>query len=202
LIEQLAPGGVRIFVLHDFDKSGLSISATLHRDTTRYQFERPPEIVDLGLRLADVELYALESEPVVYPPNNDPRDNLEANGASEEEIQFLAGERHGDGRFHGRRVELNAFTSDGLVEWLEAKLGAHRVSKVIPDVRTLEQSYRRALELHEMEQVLKRAVPGVQRAARAQKPPANLSKQIAKVLKQDPARAWDEALYRLTKKED
>jgi hypothetical protein len=66
LIECLAPGGVRIFVVHDFDKSGFSIAAILSRDTTRYQFAHAPEIIDLGLSLADVEQYGLESEPVLY----------------------------------------------------------------------------------------------------------------------------------------
>jgi DNA topoisomerase VI subunit A len=56
LLERLA-WQVRIFVLHDFDKSGFSILGILSRDTTRYQFARAPEIVDLGLRLADVEEY-------------------------------------------------------------------------------------------------------------------------------------------------
>jgi hypothetical protein len=202
LIEQLAPGGVRIFVLHDFDKSGFSIAAILNRDTTRYQFERPPEIIDLGLRLADVEQYALESEPVVYPADTDPRDNLRDNGASEEEIQFLAGEQDGDWRFHGRRVELNAFTSDQMVEWLEAKLQAYRVSKVIPNVHTLEQSWRRALELHELDNQMKKALPEARRAARARSVPGNLSKRIAKMLKEEPALAWDEALYRLMQADD
>ena len=57
LIEGLASLGVRIFVAHDLDKSGLSIAAILNRDTTRYQFEHPPEIIDIGLRLADVKRY-------------------------------------------------------------------------------------------------------------------------------------------------
>jgi DNA topoisomerase VI subunit B len=201
LIEHLAPMGVRIFVLHDFDKSGLSICATLSRDTTRYQFERPPEIIDLGVRLADVRQYALADEPVVYAPKSDPRDNLRENGATEEEIAFLA-QRHHDGRWHGRRVELNAFTSDQLVEWLEAKLKAHKVAKVIPDARTLEQSYRRALELRYLEEHLDQAVPEARRAARARKVPANLSKRIAKMLAEDPAMSWDEALCRLTEEAD
>ena len=197
LIERLAPLGVRIFVVHDLDKSGLSIAAILNRDTTRYQFEHPPEIIDLGLRLADVKRYTLASEPVVYPAKSDPSENLRFNGATEEEVRFLAGERHSDNCFHGRRVELNAFTSDQLVEWLEAKLRGHRVSKVIPDVRTLEQSWRRALELHELEEQLKKAAPEARRVARVRRVPVNLSKRIAKMLKADPVLAWDEALFRL-----
>ena len=50
---------VKILVLHDFDKSGFSIAATLRRDTERFQFQHPPEIIDLGLRLEDVREYDL-----------------------------------------------------------------------------------------------------------------------------------------------
>jgi DNA topoisomerase VI subunit B len=197
LIEHLAPGGVRIFVLHDFDKSGLSIAAILGRDTTRYQFQQPPEIIDLGLRLADVEQYNLESEPVVYKRGTDPRSNLRDNGASEDEIQFLAGERHGDGCFHGRRVELNAFASDQLIEWLEATLKAHKVAKVIPDVRTLEESWRRALLLHQLEEQMEEALEEAEEEVGSEKAPRNLPRLIAKLLAEDPALSWDEALYRL-----
>ena len=195
LLERLAPLGVRIFVAHDLDKSGLTITAIMSRDTERYQFENPPEIIDIGLRLADVEKYALASEPVDY--DSDPTENLRSNGATDEEIRFLVGKRGSDNRFHGRRVELNQFTSDQMVEWLEAKLRGHRVSKVIPDDRTLEQSWRRALELHELNKQLKKAAPEARRAARARRVPVNLSKRIAKMLKEDPALAWDEALSRL-----
>ncbi len=197
LLERLAPLGVRIFVVHDLDKSGLSITAIMNRDTKRYQFENPPEIIDLGLRLPDVEQYALASEPVVYPEGSNPTENLRFNGATEDEIRFLVGELHSDNCYHGRRVELNQFTSDQMVEWLEAKLRSHSVSKVIPDVRTLEQSWRRALELHELQEQLKKATPEARRAAAVQSVPANLSERIAERLKESPALAWDEALYRL-----
>jgi hypothetical protein len=70
--------------------AGLSIAATLGRDTIRYQFTEPPEIIDLGLRLADVRQHALQTEPVVYPPKADPRENLRDNGATDEEVRFLA----------------------------------------------------------------------------------------------------------------
>ena len=198
LVERLALLGVRIFVCHDLDQSGLSIAAILSRDTKRYRFEHPPEIIDLGLRLPDVEEYALASEPVVYKEGTDPTGNLRLNGATEDEIRFLVGELHSDNCYHGRRVELNQFTSDQMVEWLEAKLRSHSVSKVIPDVRTLEQSWQRALELHHLEKQLKKAMPEAQRAARTRRVPVDLPERIAEMLKDDPALAWDEALYRLT----
>ena len=50
-----------LFVLHDFDVAGFLILGTLQRDTRRYQFSNAVEVVDLGLRLADIE--GLEREP-------------------------------------------------------------------------------------------------------------------------------------------
>ena len=53
--------------------------------------------------------------------------NLRRNGATEEEIEFL---------IH-HRVELNAFTSDELIEWIEEKLAEHGVKKVVPEEETV-----------------------------------------------------------------
>jgi hypothetical protein len=50
-----------LFVLHDFDVAGFLILGTLQRDTRRYQFSNAFEVIDLGLRLADIA--GLEREP-------------------------------------------------------------------------------------------------------------------------------------------
>ena len=121
---------VKILVLHDFDKSGFSIVGTLRRDTRRYEFAVAPQVVDLGLRLSDVEKWELQAETVSY--KSDPGSNLRLNGATQEEIEFLRGETDW-GSYRGQRVELNAFTSDAFVEWLESKLEEQGVVKVIPD---------------------------------------------------------------------
>jgi hypothetical protein len=78
-------GRVKILVLHDFDKAGFSIVGTLQRDTPRYTFESIPEIIDLGLRLKDVEEWKLETEKASYRGGN-PEENLLLNGATEEEV--------------------------------------------------------------------------------------------------------------------
>ena len=119
---------VKILVLHDFDKSGFSIVGTLRRDTRRDEFAVAPQVVDLGLQLSDVEKWDLQAETVSY--KSDPGSNLRLNGATQEEIEFLRGEQ--DWRsYRGQRVELNAFTSDAFVEWLESKLEEQGVVKVI-----------------------------------------------------------------------
>jgi hypothetical protein len=136
---------VPLLVLRDFDRAGFIIASTLQRDTRRYTFRNAIKFVDLGLRLEDAQLYNLESEAVYekkmgYSPMCA---QLRRNGATEEEVEFLAGESPWSGR---RRVELNAFTSDQFVGWLTAKLDGLQqqgvISKVVPDVDTLEQVYR------------------------------------------------------------
>jgi hypothetical protein len=199
LFEQLSRqfSGLKILVMHDFDKSGFSIAGTSQRSTERFKFEHPPEIIDLGLRLEDIERYRLESEPVDY--KSDPGPNLAQNGATAAEIQFLRGKpftytdkgKVKEG-FHGRRVELNAFTNSQLLEWLEGKLREHGVEKVIPDDATLARDYRRKVGLREYQRLIEEAKPKAEEKARNAKVPKNLRQQIKRRLKEDPSLAWDD----------
>jgi hypothetical protein len=93
---------VPLLVVHDFDKAGFTILSTLQRNTRRYSFRGNPQVVDLGLRLADVRALDLEPEAVFDGGTTSARRfNLSENGATEEEIEFL---------LH-RRVDLNAMTN-------------------------------------------------------------------------------------------
>ena len=182
LIERL--DGVRILVLHDFDKDGLGILHTLQHDTIRYQFAQPPEIVDLGIRLADVTAEQLQSEPVTYSKN--PIGALERYGATPAEIEMLCRRWHG-----GMRVELNAFTSDRFIAWLERKLKAHGVKKIIPNAKTLKDAYRRAVMLHHVNQGIEEIEAEAIEKLRKVKIPKTLATQIATRLEKHPALAWD-----------
>src|SRR5262249_41602138 len=116
--------GVPLLIVRDFDKAGFSIAATLQNDTRRFQFKNELKVYDLGLRLSDVQQWDLQSETVSYG-SSDPMPNLRENGATPDEIRFLSsGPVHFQNRT-GKRVELNAFTSDQFVKWLESKLQAH-----------------------------------------------------------------------------
>jgi hypothetical protein len=65
LLDRLSSRGLkRILVLHDFDVSGFSIFGTLGQSGRRYRFSGTVPVIDLGLRLADVEAMDLQSEPV------------------------------------------------------------------------------------------------------------------------------------------
>ena len=78
--------------------SGLSIAHTLGTSSRRYTFQQPPKLIDLGLRLADVQSLGLEdlAEEVEYDSKKSPRENLAESGATETEQRFLAaGARRG-----------------------------------------------------------------------------------------------------------
>ena len=186
LIESLSERAT-ILVLHDFDKAGFSIAGTLTRDTRRYEFTTEVSIVDIGLRLWDVEKWQLQSEAVQY--KSDPTCNLEENGATEEEIAFLYRGSH-----HGKRVELNAFTSDQFVEWLDSKLAEHGVEKVIPDEETLEQAYRRAAAIRRYQKIIDDAVKEVSAYAKDLTAPKALRAKLAGKLAEAPASSWDKVL--------
>jgi hypothetical protein len=153
LVEALAYQGVIILAAHDFDKAGLTILHTLQHDTRRYQFKTKPQIIDLGLRLDDIEAMQLQSEIVMYDSDKDPRELLRKQGATVKEANFLVE----DGRpkqWRGRRVELNAMTAEQFLRWLERKFAEVGVSKVLPDEAIVEAAYRRGAMLHRAQKVL------------------------------------------------
>ena len=116
---------VRFLVLHDFDKAGFSILGSLIRSTERYRYRHKISVIDLGLRLPDIEALGLEeAAEAVFDRGSEfkRRANMIANGATQAEAEFLL----------ERRVELNAIPSDVLVKWIEAKLKKHGVKKVVP----------------------------------------------------------------------
>jgi DNA topoisomerase 6 subunit A-like protein len=194
LIEELSALELPIYVLRDFDKPGFSIAHTLCNDTRRYQFSKKPNVIDLGLRLEDVEALGLESEPVVYDGDADPRDNLRESGATDAELKYLVRGRM-QGGWYGERVEINAVDSRRLVTWLEAKLKAAGVSKIVPDDDVLTDAYREAL--------LRRAL--LEKAKElAEKTdindatlPVGASDTISLILAEDPTKSWDAVVWGL-----
>lgn len=185
LIEGLS-GRVKILVLHDFDKAGFSILGTLQRDTRRYSFGSPPEIVDVGLRLEDVKEWKLETEQTYHQGRN-PQWNLRENGATEEEIEFLLRER----------VELNAFTSEDFVKWLEEKLDDQGVEKVIPDDALLYKVYRRIKSLELWREFFEEHRKDVEAKIKKLKVPTNLRKRVVQHLDKYDDVPWDIALTEL-----
>jgi hypothetical protein len=188
LLGTLRQTGRKVFVVHDFDKSGFSILATL-RNGTRGSWGKG-DVVDLGLRLEDIQ--GLEREPVTYP--SDPKWNLRENGATQEEIGILC-QSKGCGEYYGERVELNAMTSEQFIEWLERKLTEAGIEKLIPENETLVAAYRRAVFLQRMqeaedklrEQILDQSI----------EVPDSLTSMVHDELKDSPDLAWDEVIWRI-----
>jgi hypothetical protein len=186
LVDRLcAAHEVPLLVLHDFDKSGFSILGTLRRDTRRYAFRNRIKVVDLGLRLEDVEGSDLEMEDVVH--RSDPAPNLRENGATAEEIAFL----------RTRRVELNAFASADFVAWIERKLEQHGVAKIVPHQDALILAYRRSVASRYVALRLQGTVEEAQRHAAETLVPDDLAALIAAALRDDRAQSWDRVVQRI-----
>jgi hypothetical protein len=201
LVERLSVEGVTILVARDFDKAGFSIVHTLRSDTRRYQYTSKPNVIDIGLRLKDVQEMHLDSERVEYgrPQKShkkkaptDPRENLRSSGATEEECAFLVRLLDPAGFWAGERVELNAMSSPQFIAWLERKLVEHGVAKVIPDADTLEQAWRRMRQARAIEQALNKLRP----RADVSPPPADLQSLLEQNMRGND-KAWDEVLWEL-----
>jgi hypothetical protein len=188
LVDRLCgESGIPLLVLHDFDKAGFSMLGTFQRNNRRYQFRNQIRVIDLGLRLADVQAHGLEPEPVVVKDGWER--NLRQNGATEEEIEFLC---------QGQRVELNAFRSRPLVDWIESKLDEHGIKKVVPADEVLEQAYRRAAEAQYIEHELDSLREEARHYAAGLPLPPDLGSRLEDKLKADPAAPWDRVIWELT----
>jgi len=185
LVDRLAADRVRVLIARDFDQSGFSIAATLTGDTRRYEFGNNVDAIDLGIRLADVEPYGLVSEPVYHRGSRwKVEANLRRNGATPAEIAFLL----------GQRVELNAFSSDQFIEWLESKLDEAGVEKVIPDADTLATAYRRILARHAVNAKIDEVRAAIREQADQAVIPDDLAARVRGLLDDDPSMPWDSAI--------
>jgi hypothetical protein len=185
LAEELESHDVKTYVLHDFDLAGFKIVKTLQEGTRMAQGS---DVIELGLRGDDI--VGLDSEPVEYSQRKDPREYLAECGASGEEQNFLVEGRHGKTWF-GRRVEINAMTSDQLIAWLEKKLKEHGIKKVIPRNETLISAYHRARYLQE----LQTQIEEWKEEDKCDGAPKGLRKRVEKILAKHPARSWDDAIW-------
>jgi hypothetical protein len=187
--------GVKIYVVHDFDLAGFIIVKTLKHGTRLNKGYTP--VVDLGLRLDDVS--DLQSEEVTYDrKKRNPREYLKGCGASEEEMNYLVtGKEYG--RWVGKRVELNAMTSDQLITWLESKLERARAKKVVPGYKTLMDAYQRAVFLNSVDRVIENLVEELK--SEEVKPLDDLEQRVKDILTQDRGKSWDDAIWELAEEQ-
>jgi hypothetical protein len=112
--------GITLLVLHDCDVDGYEIARTLAEETRTSEFEL--DIIDIGLKVADVTAMGLETERVSM--RRTPPWEFRSRLTPEEEDFFL--HKH-------LRTELNAMTSLQLVEYIERKLEEHGLGeKLVP----------------------------------------------------------------------
>lgn len=196
LVEHLTQQGVKILCMHDFDKAGLTIAYTLAHNTARYQFRTKPDVVDIGLRLIDVQEMGLEvgDEPFTFKDKADPRNYLRRIGASRDECNFLVHGRSGHG-WYGRRVELNAMGSRQFLDFLERKLQENGVQKVVPaSDEYLAAAYKRAAILAGAQAQIDRLFADL--AAQEVAIPDDLRQRLTERL-EGSSQSWDEALFDL-----
>ena len=169
---------------------------TLGTDSRRYTFESDLDdvIVDLGLRLEDIEEMGLEAETVEVKSREARRETLERHGATDEEIEFLAPEDEDE---DCRRVELNAMTSRQLVDFVEGMFGFYGVAKVIPDGEVIHRHARHLLENNLTGELIAQHAEEITKRAADAKLPADLVTQVYKLLKDERTLSWDQALARL-----
>jgi hypothetical protein len=201
----LSEAGVTILVVHDFDKSGLEILHKFTANTRRWRYTIQPHVVDLGLRLEEALAMGLESEPVLYDAEVDPRESLRTCGATEAECAFLVTERKVDirnGKRHvywvGERIELNAMDSQQFLDWLEQKLQDAGVEKVVPDDDVLAAAYRRQRRVAKLQKILEEAMTETDDDVPV---PDDLGDQIrARITGK--SEAWDDALWDIVQEQD
>jgi hypothetical protein len=187
----------RVFVLHDFDVSGFSIFGTLGKSSRRYQYQNQIQIVDLGLRLADVRAEQLQTEPIELDKDLHKRvktwaaraQTLARHGARPEEIEFL----------RTQRSELNMLPGRAFIAFLERKLAQHGVTKVIPDPETLALQARRYYECTLAKELLDRHRDELKAKAAAMPIPPDLDLALEALLADQPELAWDMGVVEILK---
>jgi hypothetical protein len=166
----------------------------LKRSTRRFSFEHNAKIIDLGLRLPDVRDLDLEaSAEDAFDRGGDfaKRQNLQLNGATEDEVEFLL----------TQRVELNALTSDQLVGFIERKLAEQGIRKVIPQAGLLGDAYRLFVNSARLEKIVEKATKGIEDQDDLDAP-VDLGERVAEYLQQHPESRWDAAVAAIADEDD
>ena len=180
LVNGVCKADIPLLVLHDFDAAGIIIKDTLENDTRRYSYSNPPNVIDLGLSYNDIAGLTPE-------PNNSKisDERLSQAGLDQAAIDFLS----------SQRVELNAMTSRQLVDFVEGKLKQHGVGKLIPDAKTLAETYKMFAasdRLSDAFDEMKEKLEGEEQ--KTVKVPDDLKAKIETLLKEKPDITWHQAI--------
>lgn len=194
LINKMESKGVTVFALHDFDPAGFKIAKTLRNGT---RMTGPNDnVVEIGLRLEDVEAMALEDEPFQHSQEKNPGEYLLECGATPDEIDMLV-QRRGNG-YIGRRVEINAMTSEQLIEFIERKLEDHGVQKVVPDENIMHEAFKRAAFAKAIQEKIEELEDEIDEA----EVPDDLADSVEDYLEDNPKSTWDYAVWHIAHAEE
>ena len=106
-------------------------------------------------------------------------------GATPEEINFFCA---------GQRVELNAFASDDLVEWIEGKLAEVGIVKLVPKMNVLRDAYRRAARIRYVEDQISKLTDAADELVDGLKMPRDLKRRVTEFIESHPTMPWDRAI--------
>lgn len=192
LIYNMDLQGVKVFVLHDFDYSGFKIVNTLREGV---RLSRGTEVIDLGLRLEDIQ--GLDTEPVYFKQKKWPGYYLQECGCPPEEVDFLVGGK----TWKGKRVELNAMTSEQLITWLHGKLKSYGAEKYVPKGDKLTEGYRHLKKMVHVKEYIEMA-EDIWNKVRPPDVPDDLQDTMEDYLRENPRLSWDAAMWNLIAKEN
>jgi hypothetical protein len=116
---------ILFFCIHDADAAGTKIYETLQEGTMARPGRRV-RVINLGLDPQEALEMGLEVEPTERAASRRPV----AGYLSDEWREWL----------QDNRVELNAMTSPQFLEWLEAKISAFGLRKVVPDNQVMRKT--------------------------------------------------------------
>src|SRR5262249_7055110 len=157
--------------------------------TRRYTFRNKIEIVDLGLRMVDID--GLQDESAFDKGDIKAKArNLRENGATQAEIDFLL----------YKRVELNAMTADQLVAFVERKLVQHGVKKIVSEKEHLAEAYRLFDRDHRIQKVIEEELKKTPDAESVV--PNDIEQSVQKILDKHPAMRWIDAVQQIVKGDD
>jgi hypothetical protein len=181
-----------LFVLHDFDPYGFTIRGTLTGDTRRYDFENNILVHDIGLRLTDIQHLKLPFETQHVRADRDSMvDTARRYGATDDEITAMFSGSRGT----VQRVELNALSSDQLLNLIETRLRDHSVSKVIPNIQMMEDAYRLFARHHAISRIVDREVKRL--PDEEIEVPGDLQHEVFLRLQNFPPMSWDSVVQEI-----
>lgn len=187
---------ILFFCIHDADAAGTKIYETLQEGTMARPGRRV-RIINLGLEPQEALEMGLEVEPAERAVSRRPV----AGYLADEWREWL----------QDNRVELNAMTSPQFLAWLEAKISAHGVGKIVPDNHVMRQTLQAeviALTARQVQEQILREAGYDQRVRRAiqavtpliQQEAASLRRVVANELENNDEAHWSQPVRDVAQK--